>query len=171
MNYDLNEEQMMLKESARKLLTKECDGMFVREMIQSEKGYTEEFWKKMAELGWMGLLIPEEYGGFDGSFLDLAVLLYEMGYCCLPGPFFSTAVLGTMALLEAATDEQKKILLPGVVEGDRLIRSGERWGWRGEEATRFVFDWPEEASPVLYVWDEGCGRGAGASGSPAEDRV
>lgn len=60
----------------------------------------------------MGLTFPERYGGSEGSFLDLAVLLYEMGYACLPGPFFSTVVLGGLTLLRAGSDAQKEKLLP-----------------------------------------------------------
>ena len=78
-----------------------------REMVDDTKGYTDELWKKMAELGFMGFLFPEQFGGTGGSFLDMAVLLYEMGYANLPGPFFSTAVLGGMTLLEAGTDQQE----------------------------------------------------------------
>ena len=83
----------------------------VRKMAEDEKGYTPEIWLKMAELGWIGLLFPERYGGVGGSFLDLAVLLYEMGYACLPGPFFSTAVLGAIALLEAGLGPKKAATL------------------------------------------------------------
>jgi alkylation response protein AidB-like acyl-CoA dehydrogenase len=89
-------------------------------MVEDEKGYTDELWKKMSELGFMGLLVPEQYGGTGGSFLDMAVLLYEMGYACLPGPFFSTAVLGPLTLLEAASDAQKTELLPGIASGEKI---------------------------------------------------
>ena len=58
MNYDLSEEQQMLKDAARKFLAKECTGEFIREMEEDEKGYTPDLWKKMVELGWIGLLIP-----------------------------------------------------------------------------------------------------------------
>lgn len=121
MDYDLSKEQAMLKEAARKFLSAECDGLFVREMFASDKGYTDQFWQAMAGLGWQGLLIPEEYEGFNASFLDMAVLLYEIGYHCLPGPFFPTAVLGTLTLLECASHEQKKMLLPRVANGERIL--------------------------------------------------
>ncbi len=121
MNFDLSEEQQILKDAAHSFLSKECPSSFVREMEKDEKGYTQELWHNMAELGWMGLLFPEGYGGAEGSFLDLSVLLYEMGYACLPGPFFSTAVLGGIALLEAGSDAQKKEILPGVARGDLIL--------------------------------------------------
>ncbi|MCP4666060.1 MAG: acyl-CoA/acyl-ACP dehydrogenase, partial [Deltaproteobacteria bacterium] len=121
MNYDLSEEQNIIKESARKFLSKECPSEFVRKMAEDEKGYTPELWKGMAELGWVSLLIPEAYKGFGGGFLDLAVLLSEMGYVCLPGPFFSTAVLGGLAVLEGGREEQKAEILPELALGKRLM--------------------------------------------------
>ncbi len=121
MNYDLNEEQNMLKESAHKFLAGESTAEFVREMVEDEKGFTPELWHKMAELGWMGLPVPEEYDGSGMNFLDLAVLLSEMGRFCLPGPFFSTVVLGALTIIEAGTDEQKKQILPDLAEGNRIL--------------------------------------------------
>jgi len=121
MTYDLNEEQSMLRDSAHKFLAEECPGEFVRRMAEDEKGFTTELWQKMAELGWMGLAIPEEYGGSGMSFLHLAVLLAEMGYYCLPGPFFTDVVLGSLTLLEAGREEQKADILPGLATGNRIL--------------------------------------------------
>jgi 3-oxocholest-4-en-26-oyl-CoA dehydrogenase beta subunit len=121
MNFDLNEEQTMLKDTARKFLSEACNGEFLRAMKHDESGYNDALWKKMVDLGWTCILIPEEYGGLDGSLLDMAVLLYEMGYSCLPGPFFPTAVSGVISLLEAGSDEQKKRILPGIAAGERKM--------------------------------------------------
>ena len=101
MDYDFNEEQELLKKAVKGFLSKECKSLLVREMEEDPQGITPELWQKMAELGWMGLIFPEEYGGIGGSYLDLVVLLIEMGYSCLPGPFFSTVILGGMTLMEA----------------------------------------------------------------------
>jgi len=89
MRFTLTEEQEMLKKAARDFLTDKCPKSFVNQMEESEIGYSREVWQEMADLGWMGLAFPEKYGGGDMSFLDLAVLLEEMGRACLPGPFFS----------------------------------------------------------------------------------
>jgi alkylation response protein AidB-like acyl-CoA dehydrogenase len=121
MDYDLSEEQQILRDSAHSFLVKECPGSLVREMAEDEKGYTSDLWRKMSELGWMGILFPEQYDGVGGSFLDLAVLLYEMGYVCLPGPYFSTVVLGGITLLEAGTEAQKEDILPKVASGDEIL--------------------------------------------------
>jgi len=121
MNYDLNQEQQILKGTAHKFLLKECSSMFVRQMVEDEKGYTADLWRKMADLGWMGLLFPQEYGGSGASFLDLVVLLNEMGYACLPGPFFSTVVLGGLTLLEAGSEEQKRKILSSIAIGEKVL--------------------------------------------------
>ncbi len=107
MDLGLNEEQEMLKTSARDFLQKECPKQLVKQLDESDAGYSPELWRKMAELGWMGLIFPEKYGGSGGSFLDLIVLLEEMGYNILPGPFFSTVVLCGLTILASGTEEQK----------------------------------------------------------------
>ena len=121
MRYELNEEQRIIKESAHRFLAEACSSDFVREMAEDETGFTPDLWKKMAELGWMGLPFPEEVGGSGMSFLDLAILLTEMGYFCVPGPFFSTVVLGGLTVLEAGSDEQKARILSEVAVGKRLL--------------------------------------------------
>jgi len=121
MDFGLNEGQRMLKQTARDFLTAECPSSLVKEMATDDRGYTTDLWRKMAELGWMGLAFPEEYGGTGGSFLDLAVLIEEMGRACLPGPFFSTVVLGGMTILELGNEKQKKELLPMIAKGELII--------------------------------------------------
>ena len=121
MNYEMNEEQRIIKESANRFLAEVCSTEFVREMSEDEKGFTPEFWNKMAELGWMGLPFPEELGGAGMSFFDLAIILTEMGYFCVPGPFFSTVVLGGLTVLEAGNDEQKTRILSELAVGNRIL--------------------------------------------------
>ena len=121
MDYSLTEEQEMLRKMARDFLSTECPKSLVREMAEDETGHPIELWEKMSEIGWLGLVIPEQYGGGGGSFFDMVVLLEEMGRACLPGPFFSTVVLGGLTLLEAGSDEQKKELLPKLAQGKLLL--------------------------------------------------
>jgi len=117
----LTEEQEMLKKSAREFLIKECPKKLVRELTANDEGYSPELWKKMADLGWMGLAYPEKYGGSGGSFLDLTILLEEMGYNIVPGPFFSTVVLGGLTILEAGNEEQKKRCLEKISKGNLIV--------------------------------------------------
>jgi len=121
MNLDFTEEQEMLRTTARDFLTKECPKALVRELEEDEKGYSPELWRKMAELGWMGLVLPEEYDGMGMEFMDLIVLLEEMGRNILPGPFFSTVVLGGLPILAAGTEEQKEEFLPKVASGEMIL--------------------------------------------------
>jgi alkylation response protein AidB-like acyl-CoA dehydrogenase len=120
MDFALNEQQEMLKTMARDFLSKEYPDKLLREMASDERGYTPELWSKMAEMNWMGLAVPEEYGGV-GDFLDLNVVLEEMGRVCLISPFFSTVVLGASAIIEAGSNDQKQRLLPSIVEGKLIV--------------------------------------------------
>jgi alkylation response protein AidB-like acyl-CoA dehydrogenase len=117
MDLALSEDQEMLRKMAKDFLANECSKTLVREMEEDEKGYSPELWAKMAEQGWTGLPFPEKYGGVGYSFLDLAVLLEEMGRSCLPGPYFSTVVLAGHAILEAGSEEQKLKLLGAISQG------------------------------------------------------
>jgi len=121
MKLTLTEEQEMLKKTARDFLADKCSKTFVKQMEESETGYFRELWQEMGELGWMGLAFPEKYGGGDMSFLDLAVLLEEMGRACLPGPFFSTVILGGLSILDLGSEEQKQEYLPKLIRGEKIF--------------------------------------------------
>jgi alkylation response protein AidB-like acyl-CoA dehydrogenase len=120
MDLRFTETQEILKKMARDFLTTECPKTLVRKLEQSEEGYSPEVWKKMAELGWMGLIIPEEYGGIGYTFQDLVVLLEEIGRNILPGPLVAT-VTSSFPILEAGTEEQKKDLLPRIARGELIL--------------------------------------------------
>jgi alkylation response protein AidB-like acyl-CoA dehydrogenase len=136
MDFGFSEEQELLRQSAVDFLNKECPISYVRQMMEDERGYSEELWKKMAELGWMGLIYPEEFGGAGLNMVDLVVILEEMGRVVLPGPFFSTVCLGGLALLEAANQEQKQKYLPGLAAGNlkatlAVLEEEARWDEKG----------------------------------------
>ena len=121
MDFGLSEEQEMLKTTARDFLERECPISLVRDMEEDEKGYPPELWHKMAELGWLGLVFPEEYGGEGGDFLDLTVLLEEMGRSLVPSPFVPTVVLCGLPILAAGTEEQKHDFLPQIARGEAIL--------------------------------------------------
>ena len=140
MDLGLNETQQMLKNSAREFLQAECPDTYVRAMEEDQRGYTPDMWQKIAEQGWLGLIFPEEYGGVGLTYLDLSVLLEEMGRALLPGPFFSTIVMGGMAIMDAGTDEQKRRLLPQICEGQHIVtlaltEPSARWDAAGIQTT------------------------------------
>ena len=118
MDLGLTESQQMLKNSAREFLEREFPYTYVREMEENERGYTSEMWRKLTELGWLGLAFPEEFGGAGGDLLDLCIVLEEMGRALLPGPFFSSVVLAGLTILEAGTEAQKKEILPKIADGN-----------------------------------------------------
>lgn len=121
MDLGLNEEQEMLKNFARDFLEKECPESLVRAMEEDEKGYSPELWQKMAQQGWQGLIIPEQYGGTGMGFLDLIVLLEEFGRALVPGPFIPTVVYGATPLLAFGTEEQKQEYLPKIAAGNLIM--------------------------------------------------
>src|SRR2546422_9385758 len=116
MDFGFNADQEMLRATARKFLENECTSEFVRARMAEDTGFTPEFWNKLAEQGWLGLVYPEQYGGAGLGFVDLTVLMEEMGRAVMPGPFFSTLMAGG-GLLEAGSDAQKKEGLPKIAEG------------------------------------------------------
>ena len=121
MDLGLDEQQEMLKNFARDFLEKECPESLVREMEEDEQGYSPDLWKKMAEQGWMGLIIPEDQGGAAMTLCELVVLLEEFGRALVPGPFISTVVLGAVPIMEAGTVEQKAQYLPKIAAGEMIM--------------------------------------------------
>jgi alkylation response protein AidB-like acyl-CoA dehydrogenase len=121
MNLDLTQEQQILKTAAREFLEREFPKTLVRKMEDDPIGHSPHVWKKMADLGWIGFVIPEKYGGAGFGFQDLVVLLEEMGRACLVGPFFSTAVLCTLPILDAGNEEQKQKFLPKIAKGELIM--------------------------------------------------
>ena len=118
MDLRFSKDQEQIQKEARLFLKKECDMEYVREMFEDEKGFTDKVWTKMAELGWMGICIPEAYGGIELSLLDLCLVIGEMGRALVPGPYFSTVVLAAEMLMEAGTEDQKQAHLTKIADGD-----------------------------------------------------
>ena len=120
MDFSFSEDQKMIQASIKDFLDKECPSDKVRELEESQKGYDPEIWRKMAELGYLGIHLPEEYGGTGGDFFDLMILMEEMGRRLLPSPFFSTIALCSLPLLAYGTEEQKRRFLPGMANGSDI---------------------------------------------------
>ncbi len=140
MDFGFSQEQDMLRATARKFFENECTSAFVRARMEEPAGVTDEFWMKLAEQGWLGLVYPEELGGTGLGFVDLTVLMEEMGRCVMPGPFFSTVLLGGLTILEAGSAEQKKEWLGKIADGEAkttlaLTEPNARWDAAGVTAT------------------------------------
>jgi len=120
MDFSLNEEQEMFRDMARKFFEAECDKSVIRKLSKSETGHSPELWKKMAELFWTGIMIPEQFGGADLGLMEAAILFEENGRAAFDSPLFCT-LLGTLAVLEGGTEVQKKEILPRVASGDLIL--------------------------------------------------
>jgi alkylation response protein AidB-like acyl-CoA dehydrogenase len=112
--------QQILTTTARTFLRQHCPPELVQRLALDARGFDETLWRRMAELGWPGLLIPSDLGGSDGSLLDVVLLVEEMGRAGLPGPFVASAVVATSLVLAAANPAQQKRLLPALAAGERI---------------------------------------------------
>jgi alkylation response protein AidB-like acyl-CoA dehydrogenase len=116
MDFGFSQEQEMLRATARKFLENECPSAFVRERMAEPAGVTDDFWAKLAEQGWLGLVFPEAVGGSGLGFVDLTVLMEEMGRAVMPGPFFSTLLAG-LAIQHAGAAAPQQDWLPRIAAG------------------------------------------------------
>jgi len=121
MDFAFSEQQDLLRTSARQFLERECPPDMVRRWSDDPQGYSPDLWQTMAAFGWMGLVLPETYGGSGLSFVDLTILMEEMGRVLLPAPFFSSIALGALTLLETGSDEQRQQMLPRLVRGETKV--------------------------------------------------
>jgi len=121
MDLDFNEEQDMLRETVRGVCERHAPIPVVRALEDSPTGYPETFWKQMGELGLLGLILPEQYGGSGQSMLEGAILYEELGRALVPSPHFVSAVMSGGSLLHAGSDEQKKTWLPQIASGAAIV--------------------------------------------------
>ena len=115
-----NEEQQYLKDTAKEFVQKNAPINHFRELRDSENetGYSKDLWKQMAELGWAGILISEEYGGSDFGMMGLGGVLEETGRCLVPSPLFATALLGASLIEIGGSSAQKEDLLTKIAKGN-----------------------------------------------------
>ena len=118
MEFNLSEETRLLKESARRFLRKECTSFPVREQLKTDDGFSPDIWMGMADLGWPGLIFEEKYGGFEGDFFDLFILMEEIGRAMLPGPFFTSVILSGLIIKESGNQELNTRVLPSIISGE-----------------------------------------------------
>ncbi len=119
MNFGFTEEQELLRAEVRKFLDQNCPLEEVRKIAETEEGYSKSYFRRAAELGWVGLTLPAKYGGMGLSWFDLVVVLEETGRSLFPSPIIPTVLAGT-AIAIAGTEEQQKRWLPGISEGTKV---------------------------------------------------
>ena len=120
MDFGLSEDQELLQRTAAEFLGAECPPSFVRQVTRDEEGFPRALYRQMADLGWFGLIVPEDYGGAGLRLIDLALLAEQLGRAIVPGPFFSSAVLTTLAILHGGSRAQKRTWLPRLAAGDAV---------------------------------------------------
>ncbi len=121
MDFSFNEESAILRDSARRFLSENCSLSLLRKMLEQEEGFSRPVWKKMSQLGWLGLIYDEKYGGVGGTFLDLFFLFEQMGKVLLPGPFFWSAVFSGLVVQETDDERFKSVLLPSIIQGEKIF--------------------------------------------------
>ncbi|TWB06442.1 acyl-CoA dehydrogenase family protein [Bradyrhizobium stylosanthis] len=120
MNFDFSDDQKQLRDQARKFLAEKCSPKAVRVVLDGKAPYDKELWKGLAEMGFLGVAIPEEFGGAGAGHLELCVIAEEMGRANAPVPFSSTVYLAAEALLIAGSEAQKKKWLPAIASGEAI---------------------------------------------------
>ena len=120
MNFDFSDEQKQLRDQARKFLAEKCPPKAVRAVLDGKAPYDRDLWKGLAEMGFLGVAIPEAYGGAGAGHLELCVIAEEMGRALAPVPFSSTVYLAAEALLIAGSNAQKKKWLPAIASGEAI---------------------------------------------------
>ena len=133
MDLRLTETQQMLKKVAADFVKAAAPSHILTQWFRDKTTFLPDLYRKAADLGWLGMAIPEQYGGGSASFTDFAVVFEELGRAPLPGPFFSSGVLGALIVLEGATEAQKKSLLPAICAGQSIVVAaitdkGVHWG-------------------------------------------
>src|SRR4051812_46448408 len=120
MNFDFSADQKQLRDEARKYLAEHSSPKAVREVLDGKAPYDKELWKGLAEMGFLGVAIPESYGGAGAGHLELCVIAEEIGRALAPVPFSSTVYLAAEALMLAGGDAQKQKWLPKIASGEAV---------------------------------------------------
>ena len=123
MSLDLNltESEEMLKASALDFMKRDTPKEVIQRLQETDTGLTDELWRKVVEMGWLGIIIPEQYGGTGNPLTSAGVLFEAMGTGPLPGPYFSSGILSSLIVLEAGTEDQKQRVLPAIAGGKQIL--------------------------------------------------
>jgi len=121
LDLELTESEKMLKRTALDFMRREVPNEIIKTLLETDTGYTEELWRNIVEMGWPGIIVPEQYSGEEYTLTSAGVLLEALGSGPLPGPYFSSAILGSLIVMEAGAEEQKQEILPAVAEGEKIL--------------------------------------------------
>ena len=136
MNFSLNEEQRLLTDSVERFVRENCSLDQHRALVSSELGYSERSWRQMADLGWLGVNVPEAYGGIGGGPVETMVLMEAFGAGLVLEPYFPSVVLGGNLVAMAGSEAQKQAILPALVAGELKLA----FAWVEAQAGYDLFD-------------------------------
>jgi len=157
--FALTETQQTLKNTVRKFLAAECPIAEVRKLMETETALDPALWRKIAEQGWNGMILPEEYGGFGMGMVEMAATMEEMGRALLPGPFFSTVLMAGPLLEGSSNSSEKQKYLSAIASGEAkaavaLLEDSASWSpdavqlKAASSASGYTLD-----GRKLFVWD------------------
>src|SRR3569833_1735508 len=121
MDIALDDDQVMLKETAVSFAQQALPAARIRELETTEQGFDAGVWKEMAQMGWVAAGFPEAYGGAETGWLELALIVEALGQGAIPSPLFSTVVEAGFTLFDAGADRQKNEWLPRIATGEALM--------------------------------------------------
>ena len=169
MDLSLTETQALLKDATTSFMETELPKQRVREVDESPTGFNQDLWQKMSDLGWVGMGVPEEYGGGGNSLTDIAVVQEVLGYYACSSPFLDSGVLSATAILEAGSDAQKSAVLPALAKGQQICAfafTEPEYGWGSSavqlkaaqsgsnyslSGTKMFVPWAHVADQILVV--------------------
>ena len=166
MNFSLSEEQRLLKDSAERFVRENCSLDQRRALVASEPGYSERSWRQMAELGWLGVGVPEAFGGTGGGPVETMVLMDAFGAGLLVEPYLPSVVLGAGLVTEAGTEAQKAAILPATVAGELKLA----FAWVEPQSGFDLFDVRTTAARRDGDWVVNGAKGV-VLGAAAADRL
>ena len=120
MEFDFSDDQKQLKDQARRFLEAKSSPKAVRVILEGREPYDKALWKGLAEMGFMGTAIPEEFGGLGATYLELCVIAEELGRAVAPVPFSSSIFVAAELLMAAGTQAQKETYLPKLASGELI---------------------------------------------------
>ena len=121
MNFDLSEEQEMLRDGAERMLRESYDSHVRLKLLKTEDGFSREHWQQYAELGWLGVSLPEDVGGLGWSIIDTCVLLEALGSSIVLEPYLTTAVLCAQLVNRSGNEAKRQELLPALIGGELML--------------------------------------------------
>jgi alkylation response protein AidB-like acyl-CoA dehydrogenase len=132
LDFRLTESEEILKTAATNFLKRDISKQTLEALHDSDTGFNEDIWRKVVDMGWLGIITPEEYGGTGYPLTTAGILFEALGAAPLPGPYFSSGILGSLIIQEAGTEEQKKGLLLQVADGTMVLAlamTESEYGW------------------------------------------